>query len=124
VDAGAAYELPVRGRHFAIDERGIGLRATWRLDRGFVNLSLWRDDICVETFHLTPGQAGRLVGFLVSGLADAVPDPGHGHPAGVTPLVGRQPQHDGIATRQPSSLTSLRHHLAEVIDRAATRLRP
>ena len=64
------HELPV-GRHFALDERGVALRATWRLDRGFVNLSLWRDDRCSETFHLRPDEAARLVSFLVTGLADA-----------------------------------------------------
>jgi hypothetical protein len=62
-------QLPV-GRILAVDERGIGLRATWHLERGFINLSMWRDDTCVETFHLTPTDAARLVGFLTSGLAD------------------------------------------------------
>ena len=65
-----AYELPV-GRHLAVDERGVGLRATWRLDQGLINLSLWRDGRCVETFHLTPAAAAELVGFLAKGLADA-----------------------------------------------------
>lgn len=69
MDAEAVYELPV-GRHLAVDERGVGLRATWRLDRGFVNISLWRDDVCVEAF-LTPAAAAELVGFLARGLADA-----------------------------------------------------
>ena len=53
-------QLPV-GRHLAVDERGVLLRATWRLDHGFINLSLWRDDTCVETFHLTPAAAAELV---------------------------------------------------------------
>ncbi|HWK90612.1 MAG TPA: amino acid permease, partial [Longimicrobium sp.] len=35
---------------------------------GFVNLSLWSDDRCVQTFHLTPAEAGRLVGFLAGVL--------------------------------------------------------
>jgi hypothetical protein len=63
-------QLPV-GRHLAVDERGVLLRATWRLDHGFINLSLWREDLCVETFHLTPAAAAELVSFLASGLADA-----------------------------------------------------
>jgi hypothetical protein len=63
-------QLPT-GRLLAIDERGVGLRATWRLDRGFLNISLWRDDVCVETFHLTPGEATRLAGFITEGLFDA-----------------------------------------------------
>lgn len=75
METGAVYQLPVHRRHLAIDERGIGLRATWHFELGLVNLSLWRDDRCVETFHMTPAEAGRLVGFLASGLADAVPKP-------------------------------------------------
>lgn len=58
------------GRVFAVDERDVALRLTWRLDRGFINLSLWRDDRCVETFHLTPADASRVVSFIVSGLAE------------------------------------------------------
>jgi hypothetical protein len=54
----------------AVDDRGIGLRATWRLNHGFVNLSLWRGDRCVETFHLTPADAATFMTFLVNGLAD------------------------------------------------------
>jgi hypothetical protein len=73
--ATAPLELQTRIRHLAIDERGIGLRATWRFELGFVNLSLWRHDVCVETFRLTPAEASRLVGFLVEGLAGAVPAP-------------------------------------------------
>ena len=67
---GAVRHLPV-GRLLAMDERGVGLRATWHLDRGFLNVSLWRDDTCVETFHLSPADAARLVGFIAEGLADA-----------------------------------------------------
>jgi hypothetical protein len=67
-------QLPV-GRILAVDERGIGMRATWHLERGFINLSLWRDDRCVETFHLTPSDAAQLVSFLVTGMAQAVEAP-------------------------------------------------
>lgn len=69
-ETGLVGGLPV-GRHLAIDERGVGLRATWRLDRGFVNISLWTGDSCVETFHLTPAASAELIGFLARGLADA-----------------------------------------------------
>lgn len=62
-------------RHFLVDDEGRGLRATWRPDRGFVNLSVWRDQRCVETFHLTPGDAGQLIGFLAGTLTAEVPTP-------------------------------------------------
>jgi hypothetical protein len=71
---GTVQQLPV-GRILAVDDRGVGLRCTWHLERGFINLSLWRDDTCVETFHLAPGDAARLVSFLVTGMADAIEEP-------------------------------------------------
>lgn len=68
----------VAGRYHASDERDIGFRATWRPAYGFINLSLWRDGLCVETFHLTPAQASTLIGFIASSLAAAVPPPSRG----------------------------------------------
>jgi hypothetical protein len=68
---GEVHQLPA-GRALFVDERGTGLRATWHAERGFVNLSVWRDDRCVETFHLPVAEVGRLATFLVGGLADAV----------------------------------------------------
>ena len=62
--------LPM-GRALFVDERGMGLRATWHPERGIVNLSVWRGDRCVETFWLSLADAGRLASFLVTGLADA-----------------------------------------------------
>lgn len=70
MESGVVRTLPA-GRHLAIDERGVAMRATWHLDRGFLNLSLWRDDRCSETFHLAPAQAAELVSFVVGGLAEA-----------------------------------------------------
>ncbi|HVL06177.1 MAG TPA: hypothetical protein VM388_09315 [Acidimicrobiales bacterium] len=99
----APFELTTRSRHLAIDERGIGLRATWRLEQGFVNLSLWRHDVCVETFRLTPAEASGLVAFLVEGLARAVP------PAAV------------VAPAPPAGGYRLR--LAEALEAMATKLR-
>lgn len=103
----APFELPTRTRHLAIDERGIGLRATRRLERGFVNLSLWRHDRCVETFRLTPAEASRLIGFLVEGLARAVPEP--------APAVALAPA--------PPPAGGYRLRLAEALERAAAQLR-
>jgi hypothetical protein len=106
----APFELPTRIRHLAIDERGIGLRATWRLEQGFVNLSLWRHDVCVETFRLTPAEASRLIAFLVEGLARAVPDP---EPPAPTLTVA------------PPALEASRYRLrlAEALERTASQLR-
>lgn len=106
----APFELPTRIRHLAIDERGIGLRATWRLERGFVNISLWRQDRCVETFRLTPAEASRLVGFLVEGLARAVPEPAPSAEVATAPPA-------------PPATARYRLRLAEALERAAAQLR-
>ncbi len=120
MDAGAVHHLPVHRRLFALDERGVGLRATWHADHGFVNLSLWSGDRCVQTFHLTPAEASRLVGFLAAVLAEAVPEPAR-------PLaVAADPQRDaecGEAPRWLDRLGGLGRELAETLDRAARRLR-
>jgi hypothetical protein len=97
VNTGAIHELPVQGRHFAVDERGVGLRATWYLDQGFVNLSLWRGQICVETFHLTAIEADRMVSFLVNGMVAAVPNTVVSSP--VTLMALRRPNNPPGATR-------------------------
>ena len=70
-------------RALFVDERGHGLRATWHLDQGFVNLSMWRQDRCVETFRLSADEAARLLDFLVDGLpttAERVPGTSVGRP--------------------------------------------
>lgn len=116
---GAVCQLPARRRLLAVDERGIGLRATWHFERGFVNLSLWSDDRCVETFHLAPLEAGRLIAFLASGLAEAVPEPVRRPPVAV-PVPPESCRPDPAATR----LGDLRRDVAEALDRAAAWLRP
>jgi len=63
-------QLPV-GRELFIDEQGRGLRTTWHLERGIVNLSIWRGERCTETFQLSVADAARLVAFLVEGLSEA-----------------------------------------------------
>ena len=106
-----------------LDERGIGLRATWHLDRGFVNVSLWRDDRGVETFHLTPAEAGRLVGFLASGLGNAVS-------AQAPPLVSAVPApadplpRESVASQLPELLQHIRRDVAEALARVAARIDP
>ena len=73
--ASATSASDVMGRYLALDEQGSGLRATWRPARGFTNLSLWRDDVCVETFHLSAPQMGELIGFLGTSLGASQPAP-------------------------------------------------
>jgi len=87
-------------------------------------LSLWRDDRCVETFHLTPVEAGRLVRFLVSGLAEAVPEPRALRSVAPLPSPPEQPLCRSNTPTLPETVTRIRCQLAEVMDRAAARVRP
>ena len=66
--------LPPPGREFFLGDDGTVLHASWHLDRGLVNLSVWRDDRCTDTFQLALADAARLVGFLAEGLAAAATD--------------------------------------------------
>jgi len=59
------------GRAFFADQRGVVLRATWHLDRGFLNLSIWDGAACVATFQLQVRDVPRLVSFLAEGLGTA-----------------------------------------------------
>lgn len=58
--------LPLRA--LFTDERGAGLRTSWHPERGVLILSLWRADVCIGTFTMTPDEAERLGGFLAGHL--------------------------------------------------------
>jgi hypothetical protein len=74
MERGGTANVPeIMSRYMAVDEKGTGLRATWRPAQGFTNLSLWRGDECVATFHLSTGQMGELIAFLGTSLAAACP---------------------------------------------------
>jgi hypothetical protein len=118
MEQGVVRELPT-GRLLSVDERGVGLRLTWRLDHGFLNLSLWRDDRCVETFHLRPDEAARLVSFLVHGLADATASSVAARP----PLVALAPAAPTARARLLAGARRLQDRVAAGLDRAAAALR-
>jgi hypothetical protein len=120
VEQGAVHELPV-GRLLSVDERGVGLRATWRLDRGFVNLSIWRDDVCVETFHLPPAEAARLVTFLVQGLADATAS-SVAAPAVLLPVELSSPT-STLRDRLDGAVATVRARASDALEAAAARVR-
>jgi hypothetical protein len=65
-----AAGLPVHG-HWAWDARGNGraVRISTHPESGLLNLSLWREDICVGTARLRPDDAATLVAGLTEGLA-------------------------------------------------------
>jgi hypothetical protein len=65
--------LPGR-REVFIDDRGAGLRLTWHADQMTTVVSLWREDVCIGTFHLEPLEAARVIEFLSSQLAEVAAD--------------------------------------------------
>ncbi|TFV66279.1 hypothetical protein E4P40_25590 [Blastococcus sp. CT_GayMR20] len=74
--------LPTRGR-WAWDARGSNraVRVSPHADENVVNLSLWRDDVCVGTVRLLPGEAASLVTGLTEGLAELADRLETGRPA-------------------------------------------
>lgn len=110
----------VSGRYLAVDEEGTGLRATWRPARGFINLSLWRGNDCVEAFHLRPTEAARFVAFVAGRLADSVPQRPPLRPvqAGASRTAPRPTARSSHAARR------IRLELAKGLERAALWLRP
>ena len=75
--------LPTHGR-WAWDSRGDGraVRVATHASVGLLNVSLWRDDICVGTVRLEPDDAAALVVGLTEGLAELAARPAPVHPAG------------------------------------------
>jgi hypothetical protein len=71
-----AVVLPVHG-HWAWDARGGGraVRVSTHPESGLLNLSLWRDDLCVGTARLRPDEAAALVAGLTEGLAELAARP-------------------------------------------------
>lgn len=118
VRGGTASVPEIMGRYLAVDETGGGLRATWRPAQGFTNLSLWRGDVCVETFHLSPEQMGELIAFLGTRLAAACPEP---------PRLRVVPPHEPSVPLSHPLQVAFRHSrsaTARLLNAAAMRVRP
>lgn len=94
--AEAVRQLP-SARTVLLDQRGVGLRATWHHDRGIANLSLWRGDRCEGTFHLAAADSAELIGFLADGL---------GRRAG-EPAATDEPHVDGVRVRPTDAVTAV-----------------
>jgi len=100
-----------------LDEQGVGLRATWHPGRGLVNLSLWKVDRCVETFHLTPQTAGDLMAFIMRALASSVPGPSH-------PSLRIVGQDDPTTPSESRPVARARERVAAGLSSIAERIRP
>jgi hypothetical protein len=99
---GDVHELPLLGRELFIHEDGAAFRATWHLNQGLVNLTVWRDDRCTEAFQLSVEEASRLVTYLVGGLATAAQSA-----IDATPAVAPARRSIGFVDRLRSALRQL-----------------
>jgi hypothetical protein len=77
--------LPVHGR-WVWDARGDNraVRVSAHLRENVVNLSVWRDKMCVGTVRLLPSEAASLVAGLTDGLAELADRPDETPQAGST----------------------------------------
>lgn len=75
--------FPPRGR-WAWDARGHdrAVRVSAHAREGLVNLSVWRDDVCVGTVRLAPAEVAGLVEGLTDSLARLAEEPVQGDPPG------------------------------------------
>jgi hypothetical protein len=116
-------QQPTAGRAYFIDERDTLLRATWYVERGFVNLSIWHETVCVATFHLAFPDAVRLITYLSEGLGAAAaagagqalllpPPPEPRHPPGPPPHLPT------IGEELTGLVTTVRRRLARWLDPA------
>ena len=95
-----------RAGRWAWDARGDrrAVRVSPHAEENVINLSVWRDDICVGTVRLQPSEAAALVEGLADGLA----------------LLAERPADDAARMRgMEDRLARLESRLAEPVWRAA-----
>ncbi|MGY1695416.1 MULTISPECIES: hypothetical protein [unclassified Geodermatophilus] len=75
--------LPKPGRWvWDARDRTRALRVSPHPEQGLLNLSLWRDDVCVGTVKLRPDEVSGLVAALSDGLARLAAPPAPPVPSG------------------------------------------
>lgn len=75
--------LPFPRGRWAWDARGAdrAVRVSPHVAEGVLNLSVWRDDVCVGTVRLRPAEVAGLVDGLTEGLARLAERPADAGPA-------------------------------------------
>jgi len=103
--------LPARARWvWDARDRTRAVRVSAHPAQGLLNLSIWRDDLCVGTVKLRPDEVAGLVSGLTDGLARlATAPPPVAGPAGVTDLETRLAAVESrLAAPRPSAAGRLR----------------
>lgn len=112
------HPFPGQRREFIGDGDHSALRATWHRESGFIVVSLWRDDTCVGTSHMTPQEAGRLAMLITGGLADLATG---SHASRTTP--GRPPFRASLSSRSSNLVRRWRANAARSLESLAGTLR-
>ena len=117
--------LPARARWvWDARDRTRAVRVSTHPAQGLLNLSIWRDDLCVGTVKLRPDEVSGLVAGLTDGLAQlaTTPPPPAAGPATVTDLETRLAAVESrLAAPRPSAAARLRALAARVGDRVSGR---
>ena len=116
-----AIALPKPGRWvWDARDRTRALRVSTHPEQGLLNLSVWRDDVCVGTVKLRPDEASGLVSALSEGLARlAVPPAPPVHDAGVT---ARETRLAAVETRLAGPRPPVRRVAGSVVRQVRGRL--
>jgi hypothetical protein len=109
-------------------DRTRALRVSTHPDQGLVNLSVWRDDVCVGTVKLRPDEVSGLVSALSDGLAQLAAPPAPPAPpradADVVALETRLAAVEArLAVRRPHPAQVVRSLAGQVRGRLADRIR-
>ncbi len=118
--------LPKPGRWvWDARDRTRALRVSTHPDQGLVNLSVWRDDVCVGTVKLRPDEVSGLVSALSDGLAQlAAPPAPPRADADVVALETRLAAVEArLAVRRPHPAQVVRSLAGQVRGRLADRIR-
>jgi len=111
--------MPFQPRsRWAWDARGSerAVRVSPHPDENLVNLSVWRDDLCVGTVRLLPDEVSALVAGLTDGLAELARRP-VGSTATVADLEARLASVESRLTR-PAWRTTAAARLRSALGRA------
>lgn len=97
------------------------IRVSPHPEHGLLNLSLWRDDVCVGTVKLRPDEVAGLVAALTEGLARLVP-PGAPAPSRDADVVALETRLAAVESRLPAPRPPTRVVARSLVAQARGRL--
>ena len=95
-----------------VDERGVGLRATWHPDSETCTLSIWHGERCAASFRLPVRDVPDMAGFLTSVMSDWALDV-HAERAVREPVPEPTPQAGPSRPRHERLLRQVRRYVVQ-----------